>query len=111
MHSHLVEIFPSVERLVLELAEVDREGLGLGVFLPLDAGAVPGHGVVPHPVVVGVLTRQDAAPAGAAQRRDCKLSQEREAKAEGGKKDDERRCAAAERRMCNSFSFNMCKQR
>lgn len=85
MLSHLVEILPSEERLVLELAEVGGEGLGLGAFLPLDAGAVPGHGVVPHPVVVGVPTRQDAAPAGAAQRRDRELPQEKEAKAEGGK--------------------------
>lgn len=71
--SNLVEIFPSEERLVLVFVEVDGEGVGLGAFLPQGAGAVPGQGVVPHPVVVRVPTRQDAAPAGAAQRRHREL--------------------------------------
>lgn len=75
--SDLVQIFPGEQCLVLLLVEVDGEGLGLGAFLPQRAGAVPRQGVVPHLVVVGVPTRQDAAPAGAAQRRDSELHRRR----------------------------------
>lgn len=75
MRSNLVEVFPPEERLVFEFAEEDGERLGLGALLPLRAGAVPRQGVVPHPVVVGVLTGQNAASAGAAQRRDRKLQE------------------------------------
>ena len=73
----LIEIFPSEERLVLLLAEVDWEGFSFGSFLPQSAGAVPRHRVVPDLVVVRVSTRQDAAAARAAQRRDCKLHRNR----------------------------------
>lgn len=70
---NLVKIFPSKEGLVLHFAEVGVKGLCLGAFLPLDAGAVPTQGVVSHLVVVRVPTRENTAPAGAAQWRDCEL--------------------------------------
>lgn len=76
--SHLVQILPSEERLVSQLVEVDGEGPRFGALLPQKAGAVPGQGVVPHPVVVGVTAAQNAAPAGAAQRRDGELGRKRE---------------------------------
>lgn len=72
---NLVQVFPGEEGLVFELVEEDGEGLGLGALLPLGAGAVPRQGVVPHLVVVRVLTAQNAASAGAAQWRDCKLQE------------------------------------
>lgn len=73
--SHLVQVLPRKERLVSNFVEEDGESLGLGALLPLRAGAVPQQGVVPHLVVVGVLTGQNAASAGAAQRRDSKLQE------------------------------------
>lgn len=73
--SNLVEVLPGEERLVFDFVEEDGEGLGLGALLPLGAGAVSRQGVVPHLVVVGVLTGQDAASAGAAEWRDCKLQE------------------------------------
>lgn len=71
--SDLVEVLPSEERLIFLFAEVDGEGLGLGPFLPHGAGAVPGQGVVPDLMVVGVPARQNAAPARAAERRGREL--------------------------------------
>lgn len=68
--SNLVQVFPRKERLISQFVEEDGESLELGALLPLGAGAVPQQGVVPHLVVVGVLTGQNAASAGAAQRRD-----------------------------------------
>lgn len=73
--SHLVKVLPRKEGLILEFVEEDGESLGLGALLPLRAGAVPQQGVVPHLVVVGVLTGQNAASAGAAQRRDSILQE------------------------------------
>lgn len=73
--SNLVKVFPRKERLIIQFVEEDGESLGLGPLLPLRAGAVPQQGVVPHLVVVGVLTGQNAASAGAAQRRDSKLQE------------------------------------
>lgn len=61
--------------MVVHFVEEDGESLELGALLPLRAGAVPQQGVVPHLVVVGVLTGQNAASAGAAQRRDSKLQE------------------------------------
>lgn len=75
MRPNLVEVFPREERLVFVFVEEDGERQGLGALLPLRAGAVPRQGVVPHPVVVGVLTGQNAASAGAAQWRDGKLQE------------------------------------
>lgn len=73
--ANLVEVFPSEERLVLLLAEVDGEGVRLGAFLPQSAGAVPGQRVVSHHVIVGVAAGQNAASARAAQWRDGELWQ------------------------------------
>lgn len=71
--TNLVKIFPGEERLVFLFTEVDGEGQRLGAFLPERARAVPRQGVVSHHVIVGVLTGQNAASAGAAEWRDCKL--------------------------------------
>ncbi|MEQ2197612.1 hypothetical protein XENOCAPTIV_000930 [Xenoophorus captivus] len=68
---NLVQILPSEERLVFLFAEVDGESLGFRSLLPLNAGAVTRQGIVPNLMVVGVLTRQNATPARAAQRRDA----------------------------------------
>lgn len=73
MCPNLVEIFPGKECLILLFVQVDGQGHGLGTFLPQRTGAVSRQGVVPHLVVVRVLPRQNAAPAGAAQRRHCEL--------------------------------------
>lgn len=73
--SNLVKVFPRKERLISQFVEEDGESLELGALLPLRAGAVPQQGVVPHLVVVGVLTGQNAASAGAAQRRDSILQE------------------------------------
>lgn len=108
MCSDLVQILPSEERLIFLFVEVDGEGGAFRTFLPQRAGAVPRQGVVPHLVVVGVLSRQDAAPAGAAQRRDCKLHQEKEARAAiRGRREEEMgeemtKETKQQRRMCNS---------
>lgn len=102
--SHLVKVLPRKERLIFKFAEEDGESLGLGALLPLRAGAVPQQGVVPHLVVVGVLTGQNAASAGAAQRRDSKLQeggqngnrgrQKRNRRGEMSKKHNRRMCHA-----------------
>lgn len=73
--SNLVKVLSSKERLITTFAEEDGESLGLRALLPLRAGAVPQQRVVPHPMVVGVLTGKNAASAGAAQRRDGKLQE------------------------------------
>lgn len=71
--TNLVKIFPRKECLVFQFVEVGGEGLCLGAFLPLKAGAVPVEGVVSHLVIVRVSTCHNTAPAGAAQWRDCEL--------------------------------------
>lgn len=100
--SHLVKVLPRKERLIFKFVEEDGESLGLRALLPLRAGAVPQQGVVPHLMVVGILTGQNAASAGAAQRRDRKLQegdqngnkgrQKRNRRGEMSKKKHNRRC-------------------
>lgn len=75
--TNLVKIFSRKECLVFQFVEVGGEGLCLGAFLPLKAGAVPIEGVVSHLVIVRVSTCQNTAPAGAAQWRDCELRRRR----------------------------------
>lgn len=123
LRSNLVEIFPSEEGLVLLLVEVDGEGRRLGAVLPQRAGAVPRQRVVPHLVVVRVLTRQDAAPAGAAQRRDRELQRKREEEEKKGnrrgKTDDKRYDTVKQsqsivqrwRKYCSNFHLQTYSQR
>lgn len=111
--SHLVKVLPCKEGLISEFAEEDGESLGLGALLPLRAGAVPRQGVVPHLVVVGVLTGQNAASAGAAQRRDSILQeggqngnrgrQKRKRRGEMSKKNHKRTiCHASDTLRCSN---------
>lgn len=66
---YLVEVFPGEEGLVVRVGlQQGGEGAGLFALLPGFAAAVALQRVVGDPVVVGVLPRQDAGSAGAAQR-------------------------------------------
>lgn len=65
---YLVEVFPGEEGLVVLGLQQGGEGAGLFALLPGFAAAVALQRVVGDPVVVGVLPRQDAGSAGAAQR-------------------------------------------
>lgn len=68
MTADLVQVLSPVEGLVQLLAQEDWEGCHLGPLLPRRAAAVAPQGVVAHLMVVGVLSRQDTATAGATQR-------------------------------------------
>lgn len=71
---YLVEVFPGEEGLVAGvLLQHGGERAGLFALLPGDAAAVALQRVVADAVVVGVLARQDAGSAGAAQRTGHKL--------------------------------------
>lgn len=71
---YLVEIFAGEEGLVAGVSlEQGGEGAGLLALLPGCAAAVSLQGVVGDAVVVGVLPRQDAGSAGAAERTGHKL--------------------------------------
>lgn len=74
--AYLVEVLPSEEGLVASVGlQQGREGLGLLALLPGQAAAVALQSVVDDMVVVGILPRQDAGPAGATQRAGHKLGE------------------------------------
>lgn len=76
---YLVEVFPGEEGLVASAGlQQGGEGAGLLALLPGFAAAVALQRVVGDPVVVGVLPRQDAGSAGAAQRTGHELKQQQQ---------------------------------